>query len=223
MIKGRRGVVCALAVLIWLSLLVGVSLLRPPSARAALPISVSEPIQRANKALAKTETLIMSHKLRKAIDSLQTLRLNVRRANNAATDQIGLPPSDPEGDEPPGPPCVFAALKLDHRVGMRLVPLFDGLSREDVVESLLATLVRLHDRRDAMLDAVIALPPEGARGDYDDGMSDTLPMYPSETELITAALAQEELTTAAHEGLQDARERVQATEAKVNEVWGGGE
>jgi hypothetical protein len=106
---------------------------------------------------------------------------------------------------------------------MRLVPLFDGVTRGDVVDSLLATLLRMHNRRDAMLDAVIALPAEGARGDYDDGMSDTLPMYPAEERRITTALQQDELTANARTGLVDARQRVQATEAKVTAVWGGGE
>jgi hypothetical protein len=219
----RRGAIGALAALIWLSTFVGISLMRSPTARAALPASVSEPIQLANKALANTETRLAHHRYGKALKSLQKLQVNVRRANNAAIDQIGLPPTDPEGDEPPGPPCVFAALKLDHRVGMRLVPLFDKLTRGTVVDSLLATLVRTHGRRDAMLDVVIALPAEGARGDYDDGMADTLVVYPDEEGLITTALQQDELTTAAHDGLVDARQRVQATEAKVNEVWGGGE
>ena len=223
MIRFRRQTSCALAALIWLSAFVGISLMRSPTARAALPASVSEPIQLANKALAKTETHIASHRYRRALKSLQKLQRNVRDANNAAIDQIGLPPTDPEGDEPPGPPCVFAALKLDHRVGMRLVPLFNKLTRGNVVDSLIATLVRTHGRRDAMLDAVIALPAEGDRSYYDDGMADTLVVYPDERGLITMALQQDELTAAAHDGLQDARERVQATEAKVTAVWGGGE
>ena len=211
-----------MAALIWLSIFVGIALMQPPSARAALPASVSEPIQLAKAALAKTETRIANHKYRKALKSLEALRLNVRRANNAASDQIGLPPVDPESDEPPGPGCVFAALKLDHAVGMRLVLLFDGLTRGTVVDSLHATLRRMHNRRDAMLDAVIALPA-GARGDYDDGMSDTLLDYPGETDRITTALKEYQLTASASAGLGEARERVEATEAKVTAVWGGGE
>jgi hypothetical protein len=207
----------------WLSIFVGIELMRAPSARAALPASVSEPIRLANLALARTETRIANHRYGRALTSLQTLRLNIRRANNAAINQIGRPPVDPESDEPPGPACVLAALRLDHRVGMRLVLLFDGLTRGDVVDSLRATLFRAHERRDAMLDAVIALPEEGARGDYDEGMSDTLNMYPAERNRITTALQQYTLTTPARTGLVNARERVLATEAKVNAVWGGGE
>jgi hypothetical protein len=106
---------------------------------------------------------------------------------------------------------------------MRLVPRFDAFSRIDVVSSLNSTLTRTHSRRDSMLDAVIALPAEGARGDYDDGMSDTLGMYPGEEKLISSALQNDALIDSAHAGLPNALARVQATDAKVNVVWGGGE
>jgi hypothetical protein len=193
------------------------------SASLALPGSVATPIQRARAALAKTEDQLTLHRYGKALDSLQVLRRNVVKANKAATEQIGLPPTDPESDDPPGPPSVFAVLKLDHRVTMRLVPRFDALSRIDVVSSINSTLTRTHGRRDNMLDAVIALPAEGARGDYDDGMSDTLGMYPAEEKLISSALQNDALIDSAHTGLTNALARVQATDAKVNVVWGGGE
>jgi hypothetical protein len=106
---------------------------------------------------------------------------------------------------------------------MRLVPRFDALRRIDVVSSLSSTLTRTHRRRDGMLDAVIALPAEGARGDYDDGMSDTLGMYPAEAKLISSAVQNDALIDSAHTGLTNALARVQATDAKLNVVWGGGE
>jgi hypothetical protein len=193
------------------------------SASLALPDSVATPIQRARAALAKTEDQLALHRYGKALDSLRVLRRNVVKANEAATEQIGLPPADPESDDPPGPPAVFAVLKLDHRVTMLLVPGFDALSRVDVVSSLNYTLKRTHGRRDSMLDAVIALPAEGARGDYDDGMSDTLGMYPGEEELISSALQTDALIDAARTGLVNTLARVQATDVKVNVVWGGGE
>jgi hypothetical protein len=157
------------------------------SASLALPNSVATPIQRARTALAKADDQIAHHRYVRTLDSLRILRRNVVKANNAAKAQIGLPPTDPESDDPPGPPAVFAVLKLDHRVTMVLVPCFDALGRTDVVSSLKYTLRRTHGRRDAMLDAVIALPAEGDRSDYDDGMADTLGMYPSEEELISGA------------------------------------
>ena len=193
------------------------------SSGLALPSSVATPIQRAKAALAKTEDHLAHHRYGKAQSSLLVLRRNVARANNAAKGQIGLPPTDPESDDPPGPPSVFAALKLDHRVTMRLVPLYDALGRLDVVSSLNATLQRTNGRRDAMLDAVIALPAEGDRADYDDGMADMLGLCPAEGELISGALATAELADSARSGLTEALARVQATDTKVNAIWGGGE
>lgn len=211
----KRYVVATLiSVVAWLSF---------ASSGLALPSSVATPIQRAKAALAKTEDHLAHHRYAKAQGSLFVLRRNIARANNAAKGQIGLPPADPESDDPPGPPSVFAALKLDHRVMMHLVPLYDALGRLDVVSSLNATLQRTNGRRDAMLDAVIALPAEGDRGDYDDGMADMLGMYPAEGELISGALATAELTDSARSGLTEALERVQATGEKVDAVWGGGE
>jgi hypothetical protein len=106
---------------------------------------------------------------------------------------------------------------------MRLVLLYDSLGRLDVVSSLNYPLKRTHGRRDSMLDAVIALPAEGARGDYDDGMSDTLGTYPGEEKLISSALQNDALIEAAHTGLTNALARVRATDKKVHAVWGGGE
>jgi hypothetical protein len=218
--RGTRSVVAAL---LSLSVFFVVELIGPPTARAALPTSVSRPIRLANEALTTTENMLADRKYGKALESLNTLRIDVRLANNAAIDQIGLPPPDPESDEPPGPAGVFAVLNLDHRVGMHLVVLFDGLTRADVVGELDLVLKRMHARRDAMLDAVIALPAEGARGDYDDGMSDTLTTYSAERVLLSTALQQYELTDAARVALTEARVRVRATQAKVTAVWGGGE
>jgi len=212
----RRYLVATLiSVVAWLSF--------ASSGLAALPGSVATPIQRAKAALAKTEDHLAHHRYGKALESLVVLRRKVARANNAATAQIGLPPTDPESDDPPGPPSIFAALKLDHRVTLHLVPLYDALGRLDVVSSLNATLRRTHGRRDAMLDAVIALPAEGDRADYDDGMADMLGMYPAEEDAISGALATAELVDSARSGLTDALARVQATDAKVDAVWGGGE
>src|SRR4029453_2100845 len=66
------------------------------SASLALPDSVATPIQRARTALANTEDQLALHRYGKALDSLRVLRRNVVKANEAATEQIGLPPTDPE-------------------------------------------------------------------------------------------------------------------------------
>ena len=196
---------------------------RAPDSPAALPLSVAIPIEVARTALSTIETHMVEHRYGQARASLEVLLSNVVEANRAAEAQVGLPPTDPESDEPPGPGSVFAVLSLDHEVTMHLVPLFDGLTDAGVISSLRDTLTRTHRSRDAMLDAVIALPPEGARGDYDDGMADTLGMYPSEENLITTALLSFDLTARAHTGLSNALARIQATEAEVVAVWGGGE
>lgn len=200
-----------------------VSYLSFATAGFALPTSVATPINQARAALTKAEGQLADKRYGKALDSLSVLRRKVVKANNAAKEQIGLPPTDPESDDPPGPPSVFAVLKLDHRVTMHLGPLYDSLGRTDVVSFLNSTLARTHGRRDSMLDAVIALPAEGARGDYDDGMSDTLGMYPSEEKLISGELQNADLIDEARTGLTNALARVQATDDKVNVVWGGGE
>jgi hypothetical protein len=54
-------------------------------------------------------------------------------------------------------------------------------------------------------------------------MSDTLGMYPAEEKRISSALQNDALIDSAHTGLTNALARVQATDAKVNVVWGGGE
>jgi hypothetical protein len=196
---------------------------RPPDSSAPLPLSVAIPIERAETALSRAERQIADHRYGPARDSLETLLRNVVEANRAAEAQIGLPPTDPESDEPAGPGSVFAVLGLDHEVTMHLVPLFDGLTDTGVITSLRDTLSQTNRSRNAMLDAVIALPAEGARADYDDGMADTLDMYPAEENLITTALLSFDLTAPAPTGLANALARVQATEAKVVAVWGGGE
>ncbi len=74
-----------------------------------------------------------------------------------------------------------------------------------------------------MLDQVIALDPEGARGDYDDGMSDTIPAFDGEVNALQNGLDTFELTASARAGLTNAHERATETRDKVNDVWGGGE
>jgi hypothetical protein len=147
----------------------------------------------------------------------------VLEANAAAVSQIGLPPSDPESDDAPGPSAVFAALGLDHLVTLRLVSFFDGVTDVDALRALQYTISRTQGARDALLDAVIALPAEGARADYDDGMADTLGVYPAEENLLTTALLAYTLTDSARTDLTGLLARIQRTDAKVERVWGGGE
>jgi hypothetical protein len=188
-----------------------------------VPTSVARPISRARGALKAAATQIANRRFARALDSLGSLQFYLRRAHRAGMAQIGAPPTDPEEDTPPGPVSVLAVLDLEHRVTMRGVALFDGLRRYAVVSSLRETLWYDHHYRDAMLDAVIGLPPEGAGSDYADGMADTLPSYVTEVNRVKTALAQYRLTDSARLGLNRALDRIQATQAKVNKAFGGGE
>ena len=187
-----------------------------------LAVSTATPLQRARAALDGAEARLTRRQYTKALASLKALRYNLWRAHNAAMAKIGKPPTDPESDEPPGPPAVIAVANLEHRVTMKLIPFFNRLTRNSVIDALRYTLRRTHVLRDRMLDKVIALP--AAKGeDYDDGMSDTVGLYNAEVNLVTTALEQYRLTASGRDGLTSALARVRATYAKVNERWGGGE
>jgi hypothetical protein len=194
-----------------------------PGARAPVARPVATPITRANAALARATTEVRSGHPRRAITALGTLRYQLGLAHKSAMNQIGKPPADPESDEPPGPPAVLAVLALDHRVDLGIVPLFDGRTRTDVVDALRSTLAADHKRRSAILDRIIALPAEGARGDYEDGMADTLGQYPKEEKQLTTAIATYRLTPMSSTALHNALTRVRATTAKVDAAFGGGE
>ena len=181
------------------------------------------PMTRASAALSAAKLRLEQRRYAKALVSLKALRNNLVQAHRAGMAQIGKPPKDPESDEPPGPAAVMAVLNLEHRIMMEVVPFFNGMETSAVIESLRSTLLKTHRLRNAMLSTVIALPAEGAGGDYDDGMSDTLDLYTSEVALVTMALEQYELTPAARVGLMNALARARATETMVNARWGGGE
>jgi hypothetical protein len=188
-----------------------------------LPDSVATPIRKARRALRAAVTQVEARRYARARRSLKALRVNLRQAHRAGMAQIGLPSSDPEEDTPPGPVSVLAVLSLEHRVNVRLVPVFDGLRRDTVVTSLRYTLWLVYDRRNEMLDTVIGLDPEGDGADYADGMADTVPSYVTEVNRVKTALAQNQLTDSALLGLNRALDRIQATQAKVNQAFGGGE
>jgi hypothetical protein len=183
----------------------------------------STPITRADAALAEAKTQIQAHHPLRAIDALLRVRINVIRANRAARDLIGKPPTDPESDDPPGPPAVFAALALDHRIVSGVVPLFDGRKRADVVDTLGRVLNATQRQRNLTLDQVIALPPEGDGADYADDMADRLGVYTREVQQLRTALLTYRLTSAARWKLHNAFLRAIATKAKVNAAFGGGE
>jgi hypothetical protein len=190
---------------------------------AVAATSVSVPIQRASAALQRAVTQLRAHHYAEARASLETVRIKGRRAQEIATSLIGAPPTDPESDDVPGPPAVLAVLGLEHRITMQVVDLFNGQKGQRMVRALRTTLWATHGRRTIMLDKVIALPAEGARADYSDGMADTLGIYRQEVTSVTTALETYRLSPSGRIGLRRALVRVKATNLKVNRAFGGGE
>jgi hypothetical protein len=188
-----------------------------------LPESVAVPIRRARTALKAVNTRFQRRQYALALQSLGVVRLNVSKAHKAGMAQIGAPPTDPESDDPPGPVSVVAVLNLEHGVGTAVVKLFNGMTRPGVVMDLRYTLRNVHVTRDKMLNAVIALPPEGAGADYADDMADTVGIYGAEVTLVTTALKQYRLSESGRIGLRRALARVRATQKNVNTAFGGGE
>lgn len=180
-------------------------------------------VKRADAALAAaTQHLKADHPVR-SNRVLERLTINLRRAHVQATAQIGKPPVDPESDDPPGPPAVNAVVGLDHRIGVNLVPMVDGLRRPVVTEKLRVALWSADNRRDAILVKVIALPPEGDGDEYADGLADTLPRYGQEVSQLTTALASYQLTPAGTNVLHGALDRVKTTQRRMEAAFGGGE
>jgi hypothetical protein len=181
---------------------------------------VSTPIDRASAAIDRAETRFADHRISRALAALAALRRAGLEAHQAAIAQIGKPPAESASAEPPGPPSVMAVLNLEHRVVARLPPIFDGLTREQVVDSLRHTLWVTQGRRDRMLDIVIALDQEGAGADYADGMAATLSAFTDEITILRNGLASYTLTASGRASLTSALERVRATRDRVNEAFG---
>jgi hypothetical protein len=118
---------------------------------------------------------------------------------------------------------VLAALRLDSRVTAATVPLFNGIRRPRVVRQLRLTVAAAQTRRDALLDPVLALPPEDAGADYADGLADTLGLFTREVKALRSALGGYRLTAPARGALTAAYRRAVATQAEMNAAYGGGE
>jgi hypothetical protein len=180
-------------------------------------------IQSADAALARAGANIDAHKFGRAVRSLKAVERHTRLANTKAMGLIGAPPTDPESDDPPGPPAIFKALQLDSRISTGSVALFNQQTKPRLVRQLRATLQTAQVQQDAVLDAVIALPPEGAGSDYADTMGDILPIYRRQVKAISTALATFTLSPSGTTGLTQALAKAKATQAKVVAAFGGGE
>lgn len=185
--------------------------------------SYSTYVTRANAALAAAILHLKADHPARAIKALERLTTNTRRAHDEAAAQIGKPPVDPESDDAPGPPAVSSVVALDHRIGLGLVPMLNDLTRPVVTERLRVALWAADNRRDLVLTKVIALPPEGDRDEYADGLADTLTQYTQEVTQLTNALTAFRLTPAATAVLNGALDRVKTTQQRMEAAFGGGE
>ena len=204
-----------------LGLTVAVAVLPATSAGAATDLKTH--VARADQAVARAVERVGAHDYRAARTSLGTAVTHVRKANVQAAGLIGAPPTDPESDDPPGPPAVLTALRLDARVSSRLLPLFDGMSRPRLLDALTGTIRAAQVRRAAVLDRVLALPAEGDGADYADGLADTLPSYAREVSAFTQALDTFDLSADGRAALTAALSRARTAEARMTAAYGGGE
>lgn len=222
-----------------LGLVIGLALAIPSTSQAAaycgygtppvaddevvLPSSVSSAINRTYRSACKAEEHVDEGEYSQAIVSLRSLRRNMYRADRAARRQMAIVP-DPEAEDETttGPDSVIAVLALESDVVTTTSGLFDGNSK-GVVDAATHALFRTLNARDRLLDAVIALDPEGAGADYSDGMTDTVDGYADEVANITDAIGDGQLSPGGGRVLRAALNQVTATSAKVSAAFGAGE
>ncbi|MEA2135147.1 MAG: hypothetical protein QOC68_3056 [Solirubrobacteraceae bacterium] len=194
----------------------------PADDTVVLPGRVAAAIRRTQRSLDNAENHVDEAEPAKAVTSLRAVRRNMYRADRAARRQMNAVPADPEAETTSGPDSVIAVLTLDQTVVESLSGLFDTNSK-GVVDGLSHAMYRTMDARDRLLNSVIALDPEGAGADYSDGMADTLDGYADEVASISEALADDQLSAGGARVLRPALSQSQATAAKVNLAYGGGE
>src|SRR4051812_19877987 len=195
----------------------------PPADDAVvLPSRVAAAIRRTEAALANAEKHIDEAEYTKAIVSLRAVRASLGRTDRAARHQMNAVPADPEAETTPGPDSVIAALNVDQEAIVTVAGLFNGNSGA-LVTALASTITSAQLIRDRLLNAVIALDPEGAGAPYADGMPDTLDGYSDEVANLTEAVADDKLSTGGAAALRTALGRSNATLAKFNTAFGGGE
>jgi len=214
-----------------LALALGVGLAAPlttapaqaQGAQAVQSPTVAANVKHADAALARAVTQVRAGHLRRARNWLDVVRSHARAANVGALNLIGAPPVDPESDDPPGPPAVTKALKMDYRVGTGAAALFDGRAALGFISTVRRTVAVVQRRRAAVIDKVVGLPAEGARADYADGLTDTLPIFTREVTFFTRALSSFDLAPTARTALDRALARSRDAQAAMERAFGGGE
>jgi hypothetical protein len=197
----------------------------PPADDAVvLPSRVANAINRAQLSLDAASQSIDTGDTVKAVASLKALRLNIYRADRAARAQMNAaPPADEEAEAATtGPDSVIAVLTLDQTVATSVAGLFDA-KKGATLDGLTSGLFAAMNTRDKLLNAVIALDPEGAGADYADGMADTVAGYDDEVANLSEALAVDQLSVGGKKVLTAALNQSKATQAKVAAAFGGGE
>ena len=184
-----------------------------PSAVAVVAAVALTPFETALKnsrsALAQAEVYLTNHQYDWAGQSLSSLRASLNRAHALGMAHIG-------------PVKVAEIFRFEHRIVMRLLPFYDGLTDATTLASLQSTLMTTFADRVAMMDKVAAADPEGPF-DYTDGLADTVPLYNSAAKAYRAAVAQFQLTPEARTALIACRARVLAFQARFTAKFGGGE
>jgi hypothetical protein len=186
-----------------------------------LPTRVANAIQRTQTALSNAVEHVDEAEYTKAIISLRAVRANLARVDKAVRRQMNAP-VDPAVETTPGPDAVIAALTLDQQAITTVAGLFNA-NTGTLVTGLANTISTAQLTRDRLLNAVIALDPEGAGADYADGMADTLDGYTDEVANVAEALSDDKLSTGGAAALRTALSRSQATLTKINNAFGGGE
>jgi hypothetical protein len=194
----------------------------PSDDEVILPSRVANAIQRAELSLSAAEQAVDTGDTAKAALALKAVRANVARADRAARKQMNAVPADPEAETTPGPDSVIAVLTLEHEVITTLAGLFDGKAGA-TVDAVSPNLFGTMNIRDALVDAVIALDPEGAGAPYADGMPDIVPDFDDEVANLQEALSDDTLSTGGRKVLTAALAQSQRTDTKVNTAFGGGE
>jgi hypothetical protein len=187
-----------------------------------LPSRIAAAIRRTQTELAKAEEHVDEAEYTKAIASLRAVRQNLVRADKAARREMNAVPADPEAETTPGPDSAIAALTLDQQVVVTVAGLFNG-NTGTLVTALASTISTAQLTRDRLLNTIIALDPEGAGADYADGMADTLDGYSDEVTNLSEALADDKLSVGGTTALKAALARANASLAKINTAFGGGE
>jgi hypothetical protein len=187
-----------------------------------LPSRVSAAIERSLAALDRAEARVDDHQYGSAAASLVAVGADLGRADRAGQAQLAAP-MDPEAESTSGPDSVIAVLTLDQSAITRLAGLYATVTDPVVLNRIGSSLNVALAKRNRMLNAVIALDPEGAGVAYADAMADTLDGYTDEVANLTEALKVDRLTTSARSALTNALSRSQAAAAKVTAAYGGGE